>query len=201
MGKTVYEQLLKRYTDLRSSFLKKESDVKKGIEQAKTAIESNSEKLAEAIAQEDQATYVLLSEENDKQEKALSYYTELLNKLHNEEMSDSFYNPDEINDMLKTADEEIDRISAEYEKRIRNLADQMKTLSTEVKVQYCLLSLAKKSVADNLAHKVYQHKSVLQAMPALGAFDQFYRNLTKNFLMTTDPEVEQALTGEGRKWI
>lgn len=203
MGKTVYDQLLKRYTDLRSAYLKKVADAKNGIELAQKALESNSAKMAEAIAKEDQDTYVRLSAENDKHEKAIEYYTELLNKIQSDEQSDSAYDPDEVNDMLQTAKAEISRISAEYEKKMRDLANQMQLVSAEARVQYSLLRLARNKIASNLAHKVYQDQgqTAHEAMPALGAFDPFYKNLTKNFLMREEQNASEKLSGESSKWI
>lgn len=203
MGKNVYDQLLKRYTDLRSAYLKRERDAKTGIEQAKSALESNSAKMAEAIANEDQASYVRLSGENDKHEKAIAYYTELLNKIQAEERDDSAYDHDEVNDLVQTVRSESARLASEYEKKIRELADEMQALSDEVRIQYGLLKIARNKIYANLAHKTYQdnNRTAYEAMPALGAFDVFSRNLNKNYLINRDQEAEKVLSGECEKWI
>lgn len=203
MKKTVYEQLLDRYLSLRNIYAAKETELRSEIAKTTRAINDNKSKLAEAVQNEDQATYIRVSSEQATLESELSYYGQVLNNLLEAKERDDAYDMDEVQDIMNTASSELNKLCADYNSKIKEMLQPIIDYTNEVKLQYALLRTVKKKTSDNLAKGRYGSVTIFDysQLPVMGQFDGFLRRISDNPPLELDADIKAQVGQEVRKWI
>lgn len=198
--KKVYEDILNRYTSLRSEYLKKEADAERSIEDARNHIRNNSELMAEAVAAGDQQTYIKLHTETARYKADIQFFEELLERLH----SDSAFPSDDIHTMLSAAKEEESRIKKQFNEEIEKMIQPIIEYAERINLELELLRLAQNKISINLAHGKYGRLNLFDytGIPALPVLNNLKKNLVfKEIRTDAESKAREEFQTEVSRWI
>ena len=112
----VYEDLLKKYQEVRNTKMQKEANAATQIEQAEKAIEQNKAKMAECITTGDQEGYTALFTANSKNEASVSFFRGVLAALKKDDSCNI-----DTDELQRKANAEIARIIDKYNEEVIKL--------------------------------------------------------------------------------
>lgn len=198
--KSVYENVLSQYTELRNDFLKKESDYQVGIEKARADLKDNADKMAAAISKGEQETYTQLHNQNLSLEATISYFEESLKNLHKNNGID----PKTVEGMIKSIDGETARLQSEYDAKLVELLKPVIDYTVEMKYKLAVVSNARNKISKNLAHDRFG-QSIASfdscGFPTVNRVESLADILAKDYKKNADEEMKKKYSSEIKKWF
>lgn len=208
--KSIYEDVLSKYTEYRTDYLTKERDYTLGIEKTREQIKANAEKMAEAIATGKQEEYTRLHTENIGLEATVTYYEESLKRLHN----DAGIDKNEIDEMIKSIESEAAKLNAEFKEEIVKRLTPVIQYAEEMRDKRNLYNTARNKISLNLAHGRYGQTNFTFDTAGLPDLSKYANGLhevhvilgniasriTVNDISQADAEMKQRYASELKKW-
>lgn len=195
---TVYESLLREYTEIRKADLKKTETAREKIAEADKTIETNKRLMEDATTTGDMLLYATLKSEANKAEETRKFYKGVVAKAE----KTPCIAPEAARALYSKANAEIERVKQEYNNAMVEALKPIVELSNDAWSKLYMLYYAKNRIESNLEHKSSGFTpNILNTMHLMSALDKIMQtDEYKKLCADVDPVVKRDLFRKHEWW-